>query len=288
MASNKHVKFTLDGIQLTGYSVAGEETVISIPEMNLCFDIGRCPEHALLMDNLFLSHGHMDHAAGLGYYFSQRNFREMAPGKVFLTERLKDDLEQLLDIWGRIDGQRPPAEIIVVSPGEEYEIRRGLIAKVFETNHCRESVGFTIIDRRHKLKEEYKCLEGPEIAKLRMAGEDITYILDVPLVTYLGDTMAGSFEELDYIKQSKILLVECTFIDPDHVDRANAGRHYHIEHLAEVLKNYDNDHIVLTHLSRRTDIRDAKKRVNALFDPEVLEKITFFMDRRKKLVDSIK
>ena len=282
MPSNKHVKFKLGGIEMIGYSVAGEETVISIPEMNSCFDIGRCPEHALLMDNLFLSHGHMDHAAGLGYYFSQRNFREMSPGKIYLTERLKPEVEQLLEIWGRIDGQKPPAEICVVSSGHEYEIRRGLIVKVFETNHCRESVGFTIIDRRHKLKDEYKSLEGPEIAKLRKAGADVTYILDVPLVTYLGDTMAGSFEQLDYVKKSKILLVECTFIDPDHIDRAYAGRHYHVEHLAEILKGYENEHIVLTHLSRRTDIREAKKRVEALFVPEVYEKVTIFMDRRKK------
>ncbi len=282
MPPNKHVNFSLSGINMTGYSVAGEETVISIPEMNLCFDIGRCPEHALLMDNLFLSHGHMDHAAGLSYYFSQRNFREMVPGKIYLTERLESEVEQLLEIWGRIDGQKPPADICVVESGHEYEIRRGLIAKVFETNHCRESVGFTIIDRRHKLKDEYKSLEGPEIAKLRKSGTEVTYILDVPLVTYLGDTMAGSFEELDYVKKSKILLVECTFIDPDHVDRAYAGRHYHVEHLAELLKSYDNEHIVLTHLSRRTDIREAKKRVKALFAPEIYEKVTFFMDRRKK------
>ena len=283
MASNKHVKFELGGMEFIGYSVAGEETVISIPEMNLCFDIGRCPEHALLMNNLFLSHGHMDHAAGLGYYFSQRNFREMAPGKIYLTSRLKEDVEQMLDIWGRIDGQRPPAEICVVSPDNEYEIRRGLIAKVFETNHCRESIGFTIIDRRNKLKDEYKSLAGQEIAKLRKSGEDITYILDVPLVTYLGDTMSGSFEQLECVRKSKVLLVECTFIDPDHIDRANAGRHYHVEHLAEMLKSFENEHIVLTHLSRRTDIREAKKRVKALFAPEVYEKVTFFMDRRKKL-----
>ena len=33
-----------------GYSVAGEETVVQIPELNVCFDIGRAPYFALTSD----------------------------------------------------------------------------------------------------------------------------------------------------------------------------------------------------------------------------------------------
>ena len=33
-----------------GYSVAGEETVAQIHELNVCFDIGRCPLFALTSD----------------------------------------------------------------------------------------------------------------------------------------------------------------------------------------------------------------------------------------------
>ncbi len=282
MALGKIRKLELGGYTLSGYSVAGEETVIAIPELNVCFDVGRCPEEALLMDHLFLSHGHMDHSAGLAYYCSQRGFREMAPGNVVVPECLKDKVEALLDLWGEIDGNRPPANIIAVKPGQEYQIRRGLFAKVFETNHCRGALGFTIIDRRHKLKAKYSDLPGSEIAHLRKEGVEITYVLDYPVVTYLGDTMPGDFFELDYVRNSKILLAECTFIEPDHMDRAQAGRHLHVEQLAEILKDFNNEHIVLTHLSRRTFIRDARKRTKELFGPELFEKVTFFMELQKR------
>src|SRR5262249_38889426 len=72
-----------------GYSVAGEETVIQIPELNVCFYIGRCPYFSLTSDYLCISHGHMDHLAGLPYYLSQRYFQGMKAGTVFLPRELE-------------------------------------------------------------------------------------------------------------------------------------------------------------------------------------------------------
>ena len=35
-----------------------------------------------IIDNLCLTHGHMDHAAGVAYYLSQRHFVGNSPGRV--------------------------------------------------------------------------------------------------------------------------------------------------------------------------------------------------------------
>ncbi len=272
-------KLDINGLEIRGYSVAGEETVIMAPYFNVCFDIGRCPEHALNMDHVLLSHGHMDHAAGIAYYFSQRDFREMQPGSALMPEKLVGPINELLDCWGRIDGNRPPANIIPMKPGQEYELRRNLFAFAFATNHAGGALGYTIIERRQKLKSEYFGLAGQEIAKLRQNGEEVTYTLNLPMITFLGDTMGGEFENLACVKHSQIILVECTFFDPDHHDRADAGRHYHIDRLAQVLPTWENETIVLTHLSRRTDLREAKKILKQKLPPEVLDKIVFLMDR---------
>ena len=175
-------RLEIDGQEVLGYSVAGEETVVALPRLDVCFDIGKAPEQILSINHVLLSHGHMDHAAGIAYYCSQRDFREMAPGTVLLPGRLAPRLEELLGCWGRFDGTCPPAKIVGLEAGQEYEIRRNLFAFAFETNHCDNSLGYAVIERRQKLKPEYFGLPGAEIARLRRSGVPVTYTLNLPLV----------------------------------------------------------------------------------------------------------
>jgi len=271
------VSVELDGLEVTGYSVAGEETVVATPDLDVCFDIGKAPEDFLSLNHVLLTHGHMDHAAGIAYYCSQRDFREMAAGTVLAPRRLAEPLNRLLDCWGAIDGARPPANIVPMEPGKEYQIRRNLFAFAFATNHTAGSLGYTIIERRQKLKPEFLSLPGAEIAKRRRAGEQMTYTMNLPLVTYLGDTMGADFEQLACVRQSKVLIAECTFFEHEHRKRALAGRHYHWDDLAKALQQMDNQHVVLTHLSRRTDIHAARRIVKAQLPPEMAGRVFFLM-----------
>lgn len=282
MAKRHLAKLVLDSMEIIGYSVAGEETVLAIPSLDVCFDIGKSPEAVLSVDHVLLSHGHMDHAAGIAYYCSQRDFREMAAGTVLLPGDLAPILQELLRVWGKLDGTTPPVNIVAMEPGREYEIRRNLFAFAFATNHCRGSLGYTIIERRQKLKEQYLELPGREIAKLRQDGVPVTYTLNLPLVTYLGDTMGGDFEQLACVRNSKILIAECTFFDEEHHDRARAGRHYHWDNLSKVLAGMENEYVVLTHLSRRTDITRARQMVNQSLTPDLVERVVFLMERPQR------
>ena len=282
MGHRRLQEWTFDDIDIQGYSVAGEETVVMAPTLDVCFDIGKTPEAALSVNHVLLTHGHMDHAAGIAYYCSQRDFREMAPGTVLLPARLVPPLERLLACWKEFDGTHPPANIIAMQPGDEYEVRRNLFAFAFATNHNPDSLGYTIIERRQKLKSEYHDLPGTEIARLRKAGEQVTYTLNMPLVTYLGDTMGGDFEQLACVTHSKILIAECTFFDQDHHDRARAGRHYHFDDLSRLLPTMHNEHILLTHLSRRTEMAQAREMVNRQLPPELSQRVHFLMDRRPR------
>ncbi|MCF7958843.1 MAG: MBL fold metallo-hydrolase [Phycisphaerae bacterium] len=275
-------KIMIDSMEIIGYSVAGEESFVAIPSLDVCFDVGRAPDEAVSANHVLLSHGHMDHAAGVAYYCSQRDFREMAPGTVLLPDNLAPAVEELLNVWGQIDGNRPPANIIPMYPGQEYELRRNLFAYPFETNHSWKALGYTIIERRNKLKEEYLGLPGPEIVKLKNSGIPITYTINMPLVTYLGDTTSGDFENLACVQDSKILITECTFFEQDQHERARAGKHYHIDHLGKMLEKWNNEHIILTHLSRRTDMKIAKKMIKDTFSPELAKKVRFLMDRPRR------
>ena len=68
--------------RIQGVSVAGEEAVVHVPELDLAFDVGLCPRPVLTAGTVCLSHAHMDHVAALPYWFSQRNFQKLGTGRV--------------------------------------------------------------------------------------------------------------------------------------------------------------------------------------------------------------
>ena len=270
---------SMETFTLVGYSVAGEESVVVAPELDVCFDIGRCPHAALTVNNVLLTHGHTDHSVGLLYYFAQRDFQGIEGGKAIVPEKLAAPLEDLIWTWGRVDGQTPPYHLIPVKEGDDYEIRRGLIARCFATRHVPGSLGFSVIDVRHKLKEEFSEFSGPELVEQKKKGVEITRRIEVPLVAYLGDTGPHNYSELPCVRDARALLVECTFFEKDHLERARAGRHIHIDDLPKMLEGMNNERIIITHVTRRTHIGAATKTLRKKLPTGLQEKIFFLMSR---------
>jgi len=282
--------FTHGGVHVAGFSLAGEETFIICPELNLGFDLGRAPREVVSIDHIFLSHGHMDHAAGVAYYFSQRMFVDNQPGHLYAPELLLGPIRRLLRTWGDIDGHEPPAHLHAAAPGVDVPLRRDLLVRPFEVNHsCRlsdgtrlKSLGFTAIEVRQKLKDEFRDMTGPRLVELKSRGVEITRRLELPLVTYCGDTAPGPFLQLDFVRNSRILLLECTFVEADHRDRARAGSHMHVDDLREVYPQLNNERIVLTHLSRRTPLSEARRVIRRVLGDEAMERLCFLMQFKRR------
>lgn len=283
MASHQLVHIKIDDLDIIGYSVAGEETVVACPQLKVCFDIGKAPDQVISIPNVLLTHGHMDHAAGIVYYLSHRNFDGQVPGTVLLPKNLLPHLEQILAGWSRLDGNHIPSNLVGVEAGDEFQIKPNLFARVFANNHVKGSVGYTVVERRNKLKPEYRQLRGPQIVELKKQGIRVDYRLEIPIVTYLGDTQLGDFMDLDYVAHSKILITECTFFDMEHLPRAQAGKHLHVSDLAHLVESMDNEHVILTHATERTGIRQIKRCLEEALSEEALEKIRILMDRKPQL-----
>jgi ribonuclease Z len=273
------VKKELAGVRILGFSLAGEETVVAAPDQNVCFDIGRAPREVISIDNVCLTHGHMDHAAGVAYYFSQRHFVGNSPGRVIVHRGLAQAIQTLMAVWSDIEGHPSPGEVIGVEHLEEVPLRRDLLVRAFDVNHSQHSLGFCLVDVRHKLKEEYQGKSGPQLVALKKEGVPIERRVEVPLLTFTGDTALGRFLSLDFVRQSRALVIECTFFDADHLSRARAGRHIHVQDLPEVLSAVPDAQVMLTHLTRRTDMRRAKHILQKLVKPSDFERISLLMDR---------
>jgi len=280
MASHNLAQIKIDEIDIIGYSVAGEETVVAMPQLDVCFDVGKAPDQIIPINNVLLTHGHMDHAAGFAYYLSQRNFCGISAGTILAPDNLLPPIKQIVEAWSKLDGNKIPAKLVGVKPGDEYQIKPNLIARAFPTKHSRGSVGFTVIEKRKKLKSEYIGLTGPQIVELKKQGIEIDYPLEFPIVTYLGDTQYVDFSQLDYIVNSKILIAECTFYEGEHTTRAKAGKHMHVDELATLLKNLNNEHIIITHTTQRTPMSEIRKILKKALPKDKYDKITILMAKR--------
>jgi len=275
MPSHDLARIEVEGLEILGYSVAGEETVVAVPQLDVCFDIGKAPDQVIPINHVLLTHGHMDHAAGFAYYLSHRNFCGQKAGTILAPANLLGPIRQIVEAWGRLDGTRIPVELVGVEPGDEFAVKPNLVARVFPTKHCRGSVGYTILERRKKLREEFRGLSGPELVALKQKGVTIDRPLEVPLVTYLGDTRYVDYSQLEYVARSRVLIAECTFVVDEHIDRAEAGRHMHVGEFKRLVERLDNEVIVVTHLTQRTSPRKVeailrKKLGEALYKKTVL------------------
>ncbi|MHC4624581.1 MAG: MBL fold metallo-hydrolase [Planctomycetota bacterium] len=282
MASHNLARVKIDEMEVIGYSVAAEETVVAMPQLDVCFDIGKAPDQIVPINHILLTHGHMDHAAGIAYYLSHRHFCGQSPGTILAPGNLLGPIREIIDAWGRLDGNKIPGNLVGVKAGDEYPIKPNLFTRVFPTKHSRGAVGYSVIEKRKKIKPEYAQLTGPQIVKLKKQGIEIDYPLEIPIVTYLGDTQYVDFSQLKYIVESKILIAECTFYETDHSGRAEAGRHMHINEFAELMEKLQNEHIIITHTTQRTPMREIRKILKEVLSPEKYKRIILFMDKRRK------
>lgn len=274
----KLIEKTVGPLRFQGISLAGEETVITVPEFSVAFDIGRAPREAVLMDTLCLSHGHMDHAAGLAYYFSQRAFQGMPPGTLLVYPKLVPAIEQLLKVWGQIEGHVSPGRIVGVDEGKDFELNRNFVIRPFRVSHPGPALGFSIVEVRKKLKPEYADYSGQQIAELKRRGQVVEYRLEIPRVAYCGDSAIGNYLDHDHVRNAEVLIFECTFFEPDHVERARLGAHTHLRDLPQLMDRVRSPNVLLIHLTRRTGLGEAKQALANLLKPVDQERITFLMD----------
>lgn len=268
--------------RVQGVSIAGEATCIQVPELDICFDMGACTRSSLASKHVAISHGHMDHIGGLAYYISQRRFQGMGDASIICDARIASAIKRMLAGFNDLEGQVTPYELTTLEPEQEVEIKNNVVLRAFHTDHTSPSMGYTVIEKRSKLKPEYAGLPQEKLCELKDRGEEITRILDIPLVAFLGDTLPGPWLVRDDVRTAKIVICECTFLEADHKDRAVIGKHIHIDDIAEWLPVLDAEMLVLTHVSRRTNMGFARKRLREVVGNKAdTERVQFLMDFRE-------
>jgi ribonuclease Z len=253
---------TWAGVRVRGVSIAGRETWFHLPTFHLAFDLGRCPTELVPLSRVFLSHGHLDHGAGLAYWASQRTLFKLAGGVVHTAPEAVEAWRRVLDLHAELERVRYTAVVELMAPGESVEVRRDAAVTAFRADHRVPALGFLVSEKRNRLRPELRGLSESEVRARTAAGEAVSDLVTRPVIAYSGDTAKGIFALAPKEAfRAKVFLLECTFVEERHRDRAADWGHLHLEDVAEHAGMFENEVLVLTHLTLRTSPGEIRKEI---------------------------
>jgi ribonuclease Z len=239
-------------ISLHGFSTAGVETSIEVPSLGLLLDLGRCSRTAINHHLVLVSHGHLDHVGAVVQHAARRAMMNMGESVYLVPPSIAADVERLFDAAGTLDGHAIPRRIVPLAAGEEFPLGKKRWVRPFETFHRVPSQGYTIWERRHRLREEFQGLDGARLGQLRRDGHALDEPQEIPLLSFTGDTRVEVLERTPELQRTETLVLETTFLDERvSVEDARSMGHIHLDEViarGELLPDRD---VVLHHFSAR-------------------------------------
>jgi ribonuclease Z len=274
------VDYNYGGINLRGLSLSGIRTAISLPDLSITFDVAQGYPFLLNLKQFFLSHGHLDHAAGVPYIISQKAMNHQEAPKFYMPKSLVEPLDRIMKIWQKIEGHEYKYEFIPVAADLEIPVKGNYFIKVFPSKHRIDSFGYTLFETHKKLSPKYQGLSQHELVKLKTEGRALNEFVNKPLVSFTGDTQIEFLHSRPWIKQSKILLLESTYLDDKKsIEHARAWGHTHLHEILPYLDEIESEKIVLIHISSRYTWAEAQKLVHQQVPEKHRHRVELFPGR---------
>lgn len=258
----RSVELRFGELSLAGWSRAGDETWIRVHPPGLAFDVGRGPQALAGTGDLFLSHGHLDHALGVPYVLSQRTLHRAAATRVFCPQPLLAPLAGLIRAAEAMEHAAYRYEIHPLAPGDRVEVGRDLAVEAFAVDHVIPTLGFHLLRTRRRLPAALAGLVAAELVALRERGIPTAETHEELWLTYCGDTGAGVFDIEPRLFASTVLLLECTYLSAEHRDKGERYKHLDLGEIERRAASFRNQAVVLHHLSRRHQVAELRAEVD--------------------------
>jgi ribonuclease Z len=218
------LQLSVAGVTVHGSSVGARATAFALPEMGVALDIGRLTPILAAQPVVLLSHGHLDHLAGLLAYLNVRaRFHEGEATAVFGPPEVCGPLRKALALMPGMESvrKRMRLEDIVrdAVPGDEVRLGRGR-ATPFPLDHSVPTLGWTLWS------------DGS----------------DRPALVYAMDSTTEPFRAAPELLDAAVAIVECSFPEKNRRIAARLAKHAHVLDWVELAPELTCDALVLAHL----------------------------------------
>jgi ribonuclease Z len=204
------------------------------------------------IEKVCLTHGHIDHIAGLPSLIWARAAGMGDNEKPLEIYYPKGDpfLEDMIVFLEKTRARVPyPLEWHPIEVGATIELRGGRRLETFPTQHLKSgiSLGYKVVESRKRLRAEFSNLSEAELRERAKSGtiDEVMVPYDATRITFCGDSLPV---EPSLVMDSDILLHEATILDP--ADRKGQN-HSTLEEAIEVAVRACPKLLVLIHVSGR-------------------------------------
>lgn len=265
----------LAGVAVEAVSIGGLETCIQLPGYDLAFDIGRCPRSAVSRRTVLFTHAHIDHLGGIVQHAATRSLLGMSPPTYVLPPPLLRDVEALFEVWRRLDRSELPCNLVPLAPGEALPLRRGLVARPFRSLHRVVCQGYVLWRENRRLRPDLVGAPQEAIRAARARGEDVSVTEEVPELAFTGDTLVDVLDREPALLHARLLIIEVTFLDDRvSVEQTRSKGHVHLDEILARAELFQNERILMTHLSARYPAEEAERILDRRLPPALREKVT--------------
>ncbi|MBC7465011.1 MAG: MBL fold metallo-hydrolase [Bdellovibrio sp.] len=251
-----------------------------MPTLSLAFDVAQGFPYLFNINHFFMTHGHLDHAAGIPYLISQKSMSAHKQPTFYMPHSMIEPMKQIMSGWAQIEKYEYPYQFVGVKETDTFEINRNYFVRPFKTVHRVDSFGYTLFHTKTKLKPAMALLSQNELREVRESGQEITQQLETPLVSFTGDTQIEFLDAAPWIKKSKILFLESTYLDQDKsIQSARDWGHTHLDEIIPRLDELECEKIVLIHSSARYSLEHALDLLIKKIPPQHQNKVILFPGR---------
>jgi ribonuclease Z len=268
-------------LSITGVSWAARKTGLYCPELRIMHDCGNPSQFS--PEVILGTHGHIDHTAEIAKTLIDTG--SVHP-KIFFPTEIKERIRSVIHSFFVLTKNTETPKVhnkytlTGVVPGDKVPLRFdkkdkkrvALYAEVIKCYHTVPCVGYGMVEVRRKLLPKYHGLSQEELNKIKMGTDgkeiDISHDVEYPLYVFMGDTNERALYTVDAsgklifnktLEKFKIIIIECTFLDKEHLSHAKKDRHMHWDKLEPYIRAHMDTRFILIHFSTRYSVDYIEK-----------------------------